>query len=73
VQSVYYVRRAFDGWTRRHTKRIDPGEPLDKDIYDLSPEELKDVPNLPGTLDEALTALENDHEFLLKAMFSRPK
>jgi len=39
---------------------------LDKDIYDLSPEELKDVPNLPGTLDEALTALENDHEFLLK-------
>jgi len=46
--------------------RIDPGEPLDKDIYDLSPEELKDVPNLPGTLDEALKALENDHEFLLK-------
>lgn len=46
--------------------RIDPGEPLDKDIYDLSPEELKDVPNLPGTLDEALKELENDHEFLLK-------
>jgi glutamine synthetase len=46
--------------------RIDPGEPLDKDIYDLSPEELKDVPNLPGTLDEALKALEDDHEFLLK-------
>jgi glutamine synthetase len=46
--------------------RIDPGEPLDKDIYDLSPEELKDVPNLPGTLDEALTALGKDHEFLLK-------
>ncbi|MDQ3041118.1 MAG: type I glutamate--ammonia ligase [Acidobacteriota bacterium] len=52
--------------------RIDPGEPLDKDIYDLSPEELKDVPNLPGTLDEALKALENDHEFLLKGdVFSR--
>ncbi len=46
--------------------RIDPGEPLDKDIYDLSPEELKDVPSLPGSLDEALIALENDHEFLLK-------
>lgn len=46
--------------------RIDPGEPLDKDIYDLSPEELKGVPSLPGSLDEALTALENDHEFLLK-------
>lgn len=46
--------------------RIDPGEPLDKDIYDLSPEELKDVPNLPGSLEEALKALEADHEFLLK-------
>ena len=46
--------------------RIDPGEPLDKDIYDLSPEELKDVPSLPGSLDEALIALENDHDFLLK-------
>ncbi len=46
--------------------RIDPGEPLDKDIYDLPPEELANVPSLPGTLDEALTALEDDHEFLLK-------
>ncbi|MCW5959002.1 MAG: type I glutamate--ammonia ligase [Pyrinomonadaceae bacterium] len=46
--------------------RIDPGEPLDKDIYDLSPEELKDVPSLPGSLEEALNALENDYEFLLK-------
>lgn len=46
--------------------RIDPGEPLDKDIYDLAPEELKNVPSLPGSLDEALKALENDHEFLLK-------
>jgi len=46
--------------------RIDPGPPLDKDIYDLSPEELKDVPSLPGSLDASLTALEDDHEFLLK-------
>ena len=46
--------------------RIDPGPPLDKDIYDLSPEELKDVPSLPGSLDESLQALESDHEFLLK-------
>ena len=46
--------------------RIDPGEPLDKDIYDLSPEELKNVPSLPGSLDEALNALEVDNEFLLK-------
>ncbi|MFA9262991.1 MAG: type I glutamate--ammonia ligase, partial [Undibacterium sp.] len=46
--------------------RIDPGDPLDKDIYDLPPEELANVPSLPGSLDESLVALENDHEFLLK-------
>ncbi|HYP29751.1 MAG TPA: type I glutamate--ammonia ligase [Blastocatellia bacterium] len=46
--------------------KIDPGQPLDKDIYDLSPEELKDVPTLPGSLDRALDALEADHGFLLK-------
>ncbi len=46
--------------------RIDPGEPLDKDIYALSPEELANVPSTPGSLDEALKALEKDHEFLLK-------
>ncbi len=46
--------------------QIDPGEPLDKDIYDLTPEELKDVPSLPGSLDEAIKNLEDSHEFLLK-------
>ncbi|MCU0342482.1 MAG: type I glutamate--ammonia ligase [Ignavibacterium sp.] len=46
--------------------RIDPGEPLDKDIYDMEPEELKNVPSTPGSLQEALKALENDHEYLLK-------
>jgi glutamine synthetase len=46
--------------------RIDPGEPLDKDIYDLPPEELADVPETPGTLELALAALERDHEFLLR-------
>lgn len=45
--------------------QIDPGPPLDKDIYDLSPEELKDVPSLPGSLEEAIAELERDHEFLL--------
>lgn len=45
--------------------RMNPGKPLDKDIYGLSPEELKDVPKAPGSLDEALTALERDYEFLL--------
>ncbi len=46
--------------------RIDPGDPLDKDIYGLSPEELKDVPKMPGSLEEALGELKRDHEFLLK-------
>jgi glutamine synthetase len=46
--------------------RIDPGEPLDKDIYDLSPEEMKSVPSMPASLDEALTCLEQDHGFLIK-------
>jgi glutamine synthetase len=46
--------------------KIAPGEPLDKDIYDLSPEELRMVPSMPGSLDEALSALEEDHGFLLK-------
>lgn len=47
-------------------RRIDPGPPLDKDIYGLSPEELKNVQKAPGSLKEALDALEKDHEFLLK-------
>ena len=46
--------------------KIDPGQPLDKDIYGLSPEELKDIPSAPGSLEEALKCLEEDHEFLLK-------
>ena len=46
--------------------KIDPGEPLDKDIYDLSPEELSNVPSTPGSLEESLKALERDHEFLLR-------
>ena len=46
--------------------RIDPGQPLDKDIYDLGPEELAKVPSMPGSLEEALDALEDDHQFLLK-------
>jgi len=53
--------------------RIDPGAPLDKDIYDLSPEELKDVPSLPGSLDASLNALENDHDFLLKGDVFSPQ
>lgn len=47
-------------------KKMDPGDPLDKDIYSLSPEELKNVPTVPGSLPDALKALEQDHDFLLK-------
>src|SRR5438309_7592916 len=47
-------------------KKIDPGQPLDKDIYDLGTEELAKVPSMPGSLDAALEALEKDHAFLLK-------
>jgi len=46
--------------------KIDPGSPLDKDLYDLPPEELAQVPTTPGSLNEALAALEEDHEFLLR-------
>src|SRR5450755_3211603 len=46
--------------------KIDPGQPLDKDIYDLGPEELAKVPSMPGSLEDALDALEKDHSFLLK-------
>lgn len=46
--------------------KIDPGQPLDKDIYDLPPEELALVPQAPGSLKEALVALEKNHAFLLK-------
>jgi glutamine synthetase len=46
--------------------KIDPGEPLDKNIYGLSPEEAANIPSMPGSLDEALECLEEDHAFLLK-------
>ena len=45
--------------------KIDPGEPSDKDLYDLPPEELAEIPTVCGSLREALEALEADHEFLL--------
>lgn len=47
-------------------KKMDPGAPLDKNIYKLTPEELRDVGRAPASLDEALKALSDDYEFLLK-------
>ncbi len=46
--------------------KIHPGEAMDKNLYDLPPEELKNVPTVCGSLREAVTALAADHEFLLK-------
>jgi glutamine synthetase len=44
--------------------KIDPGEPLDRDIYEMTAEELAAYPKTPGSLAEAVDALENDHQFL---------
>jgi glutamine synthetase len=46
--------------------KMDPGDPMDKNIYDLPPEELAEMESAPGSLEEALAALKEDHEFLLK-------
>ena len=48
------------------TNKIHPGEAMDKNLYDLPPAELADVPTVCGSLREALESLEADHEFLLK-------
>jgi glutamine synthetase len=47
-------------------RRLDPGEAMDQNLYELSPEELARVPSTPGSLEQALDALEADHEFLLE-------
>ncbi|MEW6236427.1 MAG: type I glutamate--ammonia ligase [Candidatus Omnitrophota bacterium] len=46
--------------------KIDPGDPLDRNLYDLEPEELAKVPQVPGSLEGAIAALEADHEYLLQ-------
>ena len=46
--------------------RIEPAEPIDKDLYELPPEEAADIQKAPASLEEALRALEEDHEFLLE-------
>jgi glutamine synthetase len=45
--------------------RIEPPDPVDKDLYDLPPEELAAVPQVPASLDEALRALEADNDYLM--------
>ena len=46
--------------------KIEPHAPVDKDLYELPADEAKNIPQVPGSLEEALIALENDHEFLLQ-------
>jgi glutamine synthetase len=46
--------------------KIDPGKPTDKDLFEMGADELKHIPTVPGSLDEALNALEADHKFLLQ-------
>jgi glutamine synthetase len=53
-------------------RKLDPGKPLDEDIYELPPEAIREVPQMPGSLAEALDSLERSHEFLLKGdVFTR--
>ncbi len=47
-------------------RQVEPRDPVDKDIYDLPPEELHNLPSVPASLEEALDALAGDHEFLLQ-------
>jgi glutamine synthetase len=47
-------------------RQVEPREPVDKDIYDLPPEELGNLPSVPGSLEEALAALDADHDYLLQ-------
>jgi glutamine synthetase len=47
-------------------RKLDPGQPLDKDIYALTPAELAEVPSMPASLEESLGNLKRDHEFLMK-------
>jgi glutamine synthetase len=46
--------------------KIEPPKPIDKDLYELEPHEAAKVKSMPGSLDQALDALEKDHDFLLK-------
>jgi len=52
--------------------KIDPGPALDKNLYDLEPEEAAEIPQTPGSLDEALRGLRDDHDFLLKGSVFTP-
>ena len=53
-------------------KKIHPGQPIDKDLYELPPEELIDIPTVSSSLEQAVESLRRDHEFLLQGdVFSK--
>ena len=67
VQRLPGLRGAADGRASTASRtRSSPAEPIDKDLYELPPEELKASSRLPGSLDDVLDSLEKDHDFLLK-------
>ena len=47
-------------------RKLDPGQPVDKNLYDLSPREAARIKQVPGSLAETISALERDHDFLLQ-------
>jgi glutamine synthetase len=52
--------------------KIEPPEPVDKDLYELPPDEAKAIPQVPGSLEKVLDTLEADHEFLLEGNVFTP-
>ena len=61
LPSDKYMMAVLDGIENK----IDPGKPLDKDIYAMTEKELGKIPKVPGSLPDSLDALEKDHKFLL--------
>ena len=63
-QPVPGVRRELHGRLDGIRNQIEPPEPIDKDLYELPPDEADEIPQVPGSLEAVLDALEEDNEFL---------
>lgn len=66
MQPLPVLCSPIDGGSDGIRNKIDPGEPIDKDLYELEPEEAGRVKSTPGSLAEVLDALQKDHEWLLQ-------
>ncbi len=73
LQPVPRLRGDADGRPRRRPNKIEPPAPIDKDLYDLPPEEIADVTQVPGSLPEVLTALESDHDYPARGWRLHPR